>query len=130
MHINTGEVIQLTKNGGLAGDESKDGRFYYYLNTSHPNIIWQLDLLTLEESPFIREEAYVSSHVTDEGLYYFLQCSDGERELKFFRYSTGKTEQVCFKHPRYSFNDISPNERTLLLHKFELASDIYLVENF
>ena len=130
IHIETGKIIQLTKNGGFYGDESTDGKYFYYFNSRYPNIIWQLDLITLKESPFITEENYVSWHVTAEGIFYFLRYPDGERVLKFYKYATGITEQVSMKHPHLSFNDISPDGRMLLLSKREFVSDIYLVENF
>lgn len=72
MDSDTQLMVKVTKNGGFSGNESADGKFFYYTKDKQ-NGLWRIDLDSGEEILFeagFHLENYLSWQLLEDGIYY------------------------------------------------------------
>jgi DNA-binding winged helix-turn-helix (wHTH) protein/Tol biopolymer transport system component len=70
--IHSGEIKQITKDGGYSVNESQDGKYLYYSKEFEAGL-WRIDLRTNKEILLINDfskENYLSWYLTTQGIYY------------------------------------------------------------
>ena len=90
-----GPPVQITRNGGLFGAESADGRFLYYSKYEAQGI-WKVPLSGGEEKRVLDqagEKEWYNWALAPTGIY-FLEHRETGGALIFFDFATGKTATV------------------------------------
>ena len=144
-----GEPVQLTKNGGVYGKESLDGRYLYYAKFGPAGLptMWRVPVSGGEEVRIeINLASYSNFAVAREGIYFesappssplghipmLSPFTRPEATIDFFSFATGKVSRVLTVN-RYAGHgmDVSPDGRTLMFGQMDtLTEDLMLVENF
>jgi len=138
MPVEGGNTLQVTKGGGFAGIESKDGRRFYYVVTEigTGGTLWSVPPEGGEETPVMPgTRTWGDWSPGKEGIYFLDLESKRKAFLRLFRFAAHRSEQVAvweqpgsYSLPRLS---LSPDERWLLFdHLDRSESDLMLVENF
>jgi Tol biopolymer transport system component/DNA-binding winged helix-turn-helix (wHTH) protein len=142
--LDGGLPVQVTRNGGLFGTESADGRFLYYSKLGVPGI-WKMPLPGGEESrvldqPF-REFTMLSGGafiawwdwaLGRNGIYFLNINSYYQATIEFFDFATHKIIPIwtLTKPPGFGLS-ISADGRSILYVQNEVQqSSIMLVKNF
>jgi len=143
-----GEPVQITKQGGLYGKESVDGRDFYYARTrTFPATIGRVPVAGGEEVTVVQNLAYYANYaVARDGIYFessvpgtsvgslamFTPFSRPGATIEFLSFATGKISRVLTldRHAGHGFS-LSPDGKTLLFGVVEsFTEDLMLVENF
>jgi hypothetical protein len=84
-----------------------------------------------EERQVLSSVFAVNYDVTRQGIYFIPQPdSSGRYSIQFFKFATGKTQQLVGKCVMWGFS-VSPDERWILYPQVDHeGSDLMLVENF
>jgi Tol biopolymer transport system component/DNA-binding winged helix-turn-helix (wHTH) protein len=137
-----GSAVQMTRNGGLAAWESRDGKFVYYSKgpTSTEPGFWRVPVGGGEEVPIIKlpTEPFPGYWaLTEKGIYFVDDRSEKSGllvpTLKFMSFATGQIREITplEKPPVGGAGlSVSPDGRWLLYQDDDQPSDIMLVENF
>ena len=105
-----GPPIQVTKNGGIFGIESSDGKFLYFAKFQEPGI-WRMPLSGGEETRILdAPERWFNWSPADNGIYFL----DG-RSIQFFDFASHqeesypdvKSRSVCWART-FSRSKVSP----------------------
>jgi hypothetical protein len=133
-----GPPVQITKNGGVFGAESADGRVLYFSKFDVLGI-WQMPLLGGKEELLLDQAGgheWYNWALNRNGIY-FRDAKDSKNHdpigvLNFFDFATGKTTTVfTTDQPGGVGLAISPDGRSLLYDdKGDAESSIMLVKNF
>jgi Tol biopolymer transport system component/DNA-binding winged helix-turn-helix (wHTH) protein len=136
-----GQTVQVTKGGGLAALESRDGKFLYYSKGQSPGL-WRVPVAGGEEALVIasfKEELSGYWGVADKGIYFVDDhaeklVSSAPAYLKFMSFGTGRIREIMpLEKPPMSGAglSVSPDGRWVLYQGGDQRSDdIMLVENF
>ena len=131
----------MTKNGGVFGAESVDGRFLYYSKFEYPGI-WRMPLNGGQEIRVLDQPAgedWWNWGLTRSGIYFIDQPNHlTSRGVKFFDFETEQAisvanpDRVCTNPARVCNGvAVSPDGKSIV---FALAepdeSSIMLVKNF
>ena len=132
--VNGGPPVQVTKNGGVFGSESADGRFLYYLKFESPGI-WRMPLNGGEEIRVLDQPAgddWWDWALTPSGIYFLDSSSGTHGGVKFFDFASGKTISISnLDRPSSVGLAVSPDGKSLLYALAEPEeSNIMLVKNF
>jgi Tol biopolymer transport system component len=131
-----GEAVQITSHEADGGEESPDGRFFYYSKG------WPLETSSLWRIPAKGgEEVKVLDSVNTVGLWtlaregiYFFTAPDkqGHSDIQLDEFSTGKIRRILTIERGVGAQiAVSPDSRWILYtHLDEAASDLMLVENY
>jgi hypothetical protein len=130
-----GEAVRITRNGGLAARESKDGRFLYYAkNSVSPTSIWRVPVGGGEETPFLEGLSHqLNFVVADRGLYFVAVGNAPDKtSLDFFDFGTGRRSTLLGLGHRFWYGiALSPDQRTLLYSMVDvLGSNLMVVDGF
>ena len=123
-----GAAVQVTRNGGTAPVESRDGKTLYYVKD---NALWRKTLPDGEETQFVSPIFRYNFAVAEKGLYY--TTFDQKSLVIMFRdFATGKVTPVLkMSKPADLGLEVSPDGRFLLFAQIDYAgSDLKLVEDF
>jgi Tol biopolymer transport system component len=128
-----GPPERVTKNGGVFGAESVDGRFLYYSKFDEHGI-WQVPLRGGEEKRVLDragEHAWYNWALARNGIY-FLDYHENGAVVEFFDFETAKTTTILTSNRRPSVGlTVSADGRSILYAESELEeSSIMLVKNF
>ena len=128
-----GAPEQVTKNGGVFGAESADGRFLYYSKFEEWGI-WRMPVGGGEEKRILDragEHDWFNWALARNGIY-FLDHRDNGAVLEFFDFATGKTTTVLTSNRPQSVGlAVTADGRSILYVESELEeSSIMLVKNF
>jgi len=134
-----GPPVQVTRNGGWRGLESIDGRFLYFAKAPGARSIgetvsiWRIPVEGGDEGFILPSVNNVRNFVVvKDGIYFERDTSLRGFEICFYRFSTGKSEQIA-KIGKKGFEglSLSSDRRWLLFSSFEERSgDLWLVDNF
>lgn len=94
-----GAPIQVTHQGGHAGFESPDGKYFYYAKTFYSNpSIWQVPVDGGKEtlvSPQVRPASWASWAVTERGIIFAGSLDDGRPAVSTYDFATHKVKQLA-----------------------------------
>lgn len=127
LNINSGELQQLTEDGGYHPHPSDDGRYLYY-NKYDQKGLWRLDLASNTHEPLIEDfhqMNYASWQAFDNGVYY-VRDADAVRGLFFYDFATQSQRQLIDNKEFFRFN-VSENQKTVLItEKKALIGDLHI----
>jgi hypothetical protein len=128
-----GPPVQITKNGGVFGAESADGRFLYYSKFEAPGI-WKMPLNGGDDIHVLDQpagEKWWNWALARNGIY-FLDSSGRTGAIKFLDFATGQATTISTTdRPPGNGLAITTDGRSILYHDNELAeSTIMWVKNF
>jgi Tol biopolymer transport system component/DNA-binding winged helix-turn-helix (wHTH) protein len=133
IQLDGGTPVQVTKNGGVFGAESADGRFLYYSKFETPGL-WRMPLNGGEEIHILDQpagESWWNWAIARNGIYFFHSSSGTESGVKFFDFATGKAISLASADKSCLGVAVSPDGRSILYVQQEWAnSSIMLVKNF
>ena len=132
-----GPAIQVTRGGGIIGEESWDGRYLYYAKPPDTGI-WRLPIGGGEETEVIRGPIPGAADwaLVRAGIYYDTVRRQGPRNeftIQFFDFASRRTIQVFRQSgpSRYGSLAVSQDERWMLYGETPASqSELMLVENF
>jgi Tol biopolymer transport system component len=134
---NGGNAVQVTKKGGFAALESRDGKTLYYAKRlKFPGYrkvqgLWKVQVEGGEETLVLKELAaglYDCWDLTGEGIYFY---DDSRSAIEFFSFATHKETPVARSEKRGGPLALSPDDRWILFSQVDLdTSHIMMVENF
>ena len=122
-----GSPTQVTKNGGIFGTESPDGKFLYFAKFQEPGI-WRMPLNGGEETRILdAHESWFNWSLADNGIYFL----DG-RSIQFLEFASRKKSSILTLDRDPSFGlALSPDQKSLLFAQEGLSeANIVLVKNF
>ena len=129
-----GPPVQVTKNGGLQGFESADGRILYHTKYDVPGI-WKVPVGGGEESLVVADFNsinYRSWVVCEKGIYLISFKSHPEGTIQFFEFSSATLTPVWNFEKRAGWGlTLSPDGRSLVFVQDDFSeSRIMLLDNF
>jgi Tol biopolymer transport system component len=132
--VKGGSPVQVTKNGGIYGLESSDGRFLYFLKYDVPGI-WKMPINGGEESLVLDRSHRILFRdwaVAKKGIYFISFETHPEGTIEFFEFSTRKIIPIWdLEKPANWGLALSPDAGSLLYVQREFSeSNIMLVKNF
>jgi Tol biopolymer transport system component/DNA-binding winged helix-turn-helix (wHTH) protein len=121
-----GAPVQVTRNGGMAAQESLDGKTLYYNKSVGQGSLWKMPVGGGPEEKIVDSIYRFNYAVTEKGIYL---TRDGC--IDFVDFATGQIQPV-WKTPRPDLGlAISPDGRYLLFSQVDAyGSDLMLVESF
>ena len=127
--IETGEPVQMTREGGSHPQESPDGRFIYYYKMDG---LWRIPVSGGTETEVIKA-CFPAYHVVKEGIYFTRINGEKNRSaIYFLKLPTGDRRHIAtVDGSLYWPISTSPDGRFLLCSKCEYyEGDLMLVKNF
>ncbi len=135
--VDGGEAVQVTKHGGFAAFESRDGRSVYYAKGLTVRGLWRVSVNGGDEAlvldfPDVGYWGYWA--VAEKGIY-FVNTDARPYALEFFDSATRRVAHVAsLAKPPIVWDSglaLSPDGRAILyMQEDQGSSDIVLVENF
>jgi Tol biopolymer transport system component len=132
-----GHAVQVTKKGGFAGLESRDGETLYYVKKlQFPGWrkyggLWKVPVEGGQETLVLKEldtGLLDCWGMTDEGIYFFNYHTDA---IDFFNFATRRITQIAKPEKRGGGLSVSPDGRWILFSQVDVdTSHIMMVENF
>jgi Tol biopolymer transport system component len=132
-----GDAVQVTKTGGFAGLESRDGKTLYYAKRiKFPGYrkyrgLWKVPVEGGQETLVLKElEAGMFDcwGMTDEGIYFY---NDHTNTIDFFSFATRRITQIAKPEKQGGPLAVSPDGRWILFSQVDVhTSHIMMVENF
>jgi len=132
-----GEAVQITSHEADQGEESPDGRFFFYskgfpLETSS---LWRIPVQGGEEVKVIDSVQTTVGLWTlvRDGIYFFAPPDkEGRNDIRLYEFSTGKSRRILTIERGVGAQiAVSPDGRWILYtHLDDAASDLMLVENY
>ena len=132
-----GQPVQVTKHGGFAAFESRDGQSLYYAKGDYVEGLWSVSVNGGEEVPLLEfpEVGYWGYWAVAEKGIYFVSTDARPYAIKFFDFATRRVVHVeSLEKTPIRFDSglaLSPDGRAILyVQEDQINSDIVLVENF
>ena len=128
-----GKAVQVTKQGGIRGIESPDGRYFYYMKAKNSPGIWKMPVEGGEETPVLQGLGLYQANwaLADDGIYMINWRSNA---IEFFSFGTNWVTEFAAPPNEASYGRglaVSPDGRWILYGQEDQSnSDIMLVENF
>ena len=122
-----GPPIQVTKNGGIFGIESSDGKSLYFAKFQEPGI-WRIPLSGGEETRILdAPEFWFNWSLARNGIYFL----EG-RSIQFFDFASHhKRDILTLDRDPFAGLALSPDQKSLLFASPKLSeANIFLVKNF
>ena len=131
--VQGGPPVQITRNGGLFGAESSDGRFLYFCKFEARGI-WKMSWQDGKEERVLDQAGgseWYNWALARNGIY-FLQHAKGGAVLNFFDFATGETVPISTsERQNYIGLALAVDGRSILYAENESEdSTIMLVKNF
>lgn len=132
--VGGGSPVQVTKNTGLYGVESADGRSIYYLKTPEPGV-WKMPLSGDEETRVLDQPPnWWHWELARNGIYFisFGEKGPPKATLKFFEFATRKITSIrtLEKVPGPGLTLAADGKSILYVQNEFEQSSIMLVKNF
>jgi len=129
-----GPPVQVTTHGGVFGEESWDGRFFYFAKLEVPGL-WKMPLHGGQETRLFNQPFVPFSWwdwgLTEKGIY-FIDFQSSPNAVAFFEFATNKIFPIWTLTNRPFIGlSVSANGKSVLYAQNEYSkSDIMLVRNF
>jgi Tol biopolymer transport system component len=139
IHLESGDVIQVTQNESYFGFESPDKKWFYFKKKyENWGPVYKFNLKTHEQSIAVQDSTGVFAWaIATESIVYITFDSDGNQILKRYNTLSEKAERlgkfVQDMKINLSISDVSNDGHALLMwgnFVTSRSSDIFLVENF
>src|SRR2546426_129280 len=136
MPVQDGEAVQVTRNGGTVGIESRDGKLLYYAKGRSGTSLWKVPVSGGEETQVLKSLAGSEDFaVVDTGIYFIpaLPSPTSSSSIQFFSFATRKLSPIAtIENPApLGGLDVDPDGRWILYTQVEYrGSELMLVENF
>ena len=144
IQLDGGLPVQVTKNGGVFGSESEDGRYLYYSKLGVPGI-WKMPLPGGEETRVLDQPTWeftlasggasiasVDWALGRNGIYFldFECCSNAT--IEFFEFATHKITPIwtLTKSPGFGLSMSADGRSILYVQNENTRTNIMLVKNF
>jgi Tol biopolymer transport system component/DNA-binding winged helix-turn-helix (wHTH) protein len=128
-----GTPVRVTKNGGVYGTESVDGRFLYYSKMEQSGI-WKMPLSGgREERVLDQPEGYrwFNWAVAPGGIYFATQTDAQKSKIEFFDFATRKRSVIDVVEKLGFGLALAPDGKSLFYGRTESEDyEIMLVKNF
>jgi len=135
--VNSGQTLQVTKNGGFSSMESPDGTYLYFTKQKSDGI-WRMPVEGGEEALVLdRQAASLPGYwaVFDDGIYYVEPYAATQARIMF--YSFAKRQSIPIMTIPGQLDEwsggltVSPDRRWIVFSQREYStSEIILAENF
>jgi Tol biopolymer transport system component len=137
-----GTGVQLTRNGGLLGQESPDGKYLYFMKplagagpggAAGTTGLWRMPVEGGEETQVLETVYNRAFEVRTEGIYYMSWSSeDRASRLQFHALSGGKSRELAKFEGRIGEGlAVSPDGKRILFSRLDRSgADLMLVDNF
>jgi dipeptidyl aminopeptidase/acylaminoacyl peptidase len=131
-----GEAVQLTRNGGLIAQESRDGRTLFFhrewVSMAIPTSLWKMPVEGGEETKVLDSAGVRDWALVDQGLWFINWTNPGDAALQFLEFASGKVTKVApISKTLAAGLAVSPDGRTILYAQTDQqGSELMLVENF
>jgi Tol biopolymer transport system component len=131
-----GASVLVTRNGGVQGLESRDGKFLYYTKQYWDRGlfgIWRMRLPDGDEEKVVEAAATLAWDVFQRGVVYVNIAAKPQRTLEFFEVEGGATRQLLqfARAPSWLGLAVSPDGSSVLHGHFETAgTDVVALHNF
>jgi Tol biopolymer transport system component/DNA-binding winged helix-turn-helix (wHTH) protein len=129
-----GAPTQLTRQGGLAAIESRDGSLYYSKDASSPSSIWRVPIDGGREARVVDGLSYSINFAVGDRSLYFIAVGDtlDKASVDFFDVATGKRSTLArLDKPYWVGITLAPGERSLVFPMVDSAgSNLMLVDSF
>jgi dipeptidyl aminopeptidase/acylaminoacyl peptidase len=135
--VEGGDPIQVTKNGGVLGEESEDGHLYY-LRLTDPWSIWRIPVEGGEEELVVEKGGLGRAGFVfwRDSLVYSLENEPGGPVIERLDLKTFEVQRLAELGPtvrlgKYGRITVSPDGQWIAYPQLEgRGSDLVLVENF
>jgi len=129
-----GAPTQITRHGGVAPIESRDGFLYYSKVSSAPTSIWRVPSSGGAEVHIVDGLSYSLNFAVGERGLYFVAIGEtpDKPSVDFFDFATGKRSTlVRLDKPFWFGMALSPDERSLVFPMVDSAgSNLMVVDKF
>jgi Tol biopolymer transport system component/DNA-binding winged helix-turn-helix (wHTH) protein len=132
-----GQAVQVTKYGGFAAFESRDGQSVYYAKGLNVAGLWKVSVNGGNEAPVLEfpKVGYWGYWAVAEKGIYFVNTDARPYTLEFFDFATRRVGHVAnLANSPVALESglaLSPDGRAILyVQEDQVNSDIVLVENF
>jgi len=134
--VSGGSPVQVTKNGGVFGVESRDGRFFYFAKFEEPGI-WRMPINGGDETRILDHPGgdveWCDWALSSDGIYFVNPGSKDEKaSIELYEFASRRKIPILTLERRPTSGlDISPEEKSILFTQEKLSeSRIVLVKNF
>ncbi|HZT39045.1 MAG TPA: protein kinase [Bryobacteraceae bacterium] len=126
-----GAPIQVTRGGGRAPVESRDGKFLYYEHVPTRSL-WRLAMAGGEETKVLDSVAFLNFAVSERGIYFFPRSQTVPITLQFFSFARHAAQPIVTLNSRIATGlTVAPDAKSLLYTQVDqIGSDLMIVENF
>jgi Tol biopolymer transport system component/DNA-binding winged helix-turn-helix (wHTH) protein len=135
MPANGGAATQITQQGGHAGFESPDGKYFYYAKTFYSNpSIWQVPVDGGKEMPVtpqLRPASWASWTVVDRGIVFAGSLDDGRPAVSMYDFASHKVKKVAsLQIVPFWLTATADGKRIAFDKQGWMQPQVMLVENF
>ena len=132
--IEGGTPVRVTKNGGISGAESADGRYLYYSKYEATGI-WRMPIEGGEETRVLDEPdgtEWFNWGLASNGIYFLNPDSEPKTTVDYFDFATGKRSHLFALEKPWGWGlAVSPDSQSVLFVQSEFEeSKIVVVKNF
>jgi Tol biopolymer transport system component len=128
-----GTPVRVTKNGGVYGSESYDGRFLYYSKLEQPGI-WKMPVNGGQEEQILDQPEgawWFNWALSPTGLYFLSPTGIEKGRIEFFDFATRKRTPIGDVDSSTHGLALAPDRKSLLYNRNESEDySIMLVKNF
>ena len=124
-----GDLVQVTRNGGLVAFESPDGSSLYYTKTENNSTLFRSAIDGSGEVEVLRGVTSRGFVVTHDRIYYLTLAADGNTDIRQFVLSTHQDSLVVRTGKQSWLGlSLSPDGTSLLFSERKVRSSILLAE--
>jgi Tol biopolymer transport system component len=130
-----GSPVQLTKNGGIAPQESSDSKYLYYSKYEQGGI-WKIPLQGGIESEVLSDVGgggnWAEWALRANGIYYLKEDKYPQVAIELFEFATGKTIPIwnLDKEPGWGLSMSNDGKSIVYIQNDFSESNLMLVRNF
>lgn len=131
----SGDPVQVTQQGGIDPQESRDSKFLVYVRNQQTPGLWRVDLATGQETLLtdVHKAGYWRMwDVTPTGIFFGTNQSPTLAQVEFYEFATRKISLVTTLETRFSAGSrglcVSPNGQWLTYLKSQVKGDLMLTK--